>query len=56
MDDIDGKDDEYIARRMNEELEHLVLPSLEQYTWILKLLKTRKKGEIEPYQRKDLYR
>lgn len=56
MDDIDGKDDKYIARRMNEELEYLVSPNLEQYTWILKLLKTRKEGEIEPYQRKDLYR
>ncbi|EKT57511.1 lauroyl-Kdo(2)-lipid IV(A) myristoyltransferase [Providencia sneebia] len=56
MDDIDGKDDSYIARRMNEELEHLVAPNPEQYTWILKLLKTRKGDEIEPYQRKDLYR
>ncbi|WP_241553251.1 hypothetical protein, partial [Shigella flexneri] len=27
----------------------------EQYTWILKLLKTRKPGEIQPYKRKDLY-
>ncbi|KPD02877.1 lauroyl-Kdo(2)-lipid IV(A) myristoyltransferase [Moellerella wisconsensis] len=55
MDDIDGKDDNYIARRMNEELEQLVRPNPEQYTWILKLLKTRKEGEIEPYQRDDLY-
>lgn len=55
MDDIDGKDDNYIARRMNEELEQLVSPNPEQYTWILKLLKTRKEGEIEPYQRDDLY-
>nr|WP_314265868.1 lauroyl-Kdo(2)-lipid IV(A) myristoyltransferase [uncultured Moellerella sp.] len=55
MDDIDGQDDRYIARRMNEELEYLVKPNPEQYAWILKLLKTRKEGEIEPYQRDDLY-
>ncbi|UDG80859.1 Lipid A biosynthesis myristoyltransferase [Candidatus Hartigia pinicola] len=56
MDDIAGRDDEYIARRMNEELEHLVAPYPEQYTWILKLLKTRKVNDIEPYLRDDLYR
>ncbi|KAA1187311.1 lauroyl-Kdo(2)-lipid IV(A) myristoyltransferase [Photorhabdus heterorhabditis] len=54
MDDIDGKDDAFIARRMNEELEQLVRPNPEQYTWILKLLKTRKQGDIEPYNREDL--
>ncbi|WP_438672202.1 LpxL/LpxP family acyltransferase, partial [Serratia marcescens] len=48
-------DDHTIARRMNEEVEIFVTPHLEQYTWILKLLKTRKPGEIEPYKRKDLY-
>ncbi|MDC9588882.1 lauroyl-Kdo(2)-lipid IV(A) myristoyltransferase [Xenorhabdus sp. XENO-10] len=54
MDDIAGQDDAYIARRMNEELEELVKPNPEQYTWILKLLKTRKEGDIEPYKRKEL--
>ncbi|MGB8664366.1 MAG: lauroyl-Kdo(2)-lipid IV(A) myristoyltransferase, partial [Serratia inhibens] len=49
-------DDPYIARRMNEEVENLVGPNPEQYTWILKLLKTRKEGETEPYSRDDLYR
>ena len=54
MDDIEGQDDRYIARRMNEELEALVSPTPEQYTWILKLLKTRKEGEIEPYARENI--
>ena len=44
------------CRRMNEEVENLVGPNPEQYTRILKLLKTRKEGEIEPYSRDDLYR
>ncbi|MBW7983306.1 lauroyl-Kdo(2)-lipid IV(A) myristoyltransferase [Enterobacillus tribolii] len=56
MDDIAGADDHTIARRMNEEVEQLVGPHPEQYTWILKLLKTRKDGEIEPYKRDDLWR
>ncbi|WMY76210.1 lauroyl-Kdo(2)-lipid IV(A) myristoyltransferase [Buttiauxella selenatireducens] len=55
MDDLVDADDNTIARRMNEEVEILVGPNLEQYTWILKLLKTRKEGEIEPYRRKELY-
>lgn len=55
MDDLLEADDNTIARRMNEEVENLVGPNLEQYTWILKLLKTRKEGETEPYQRKELY-
>ncbi|PHM60175.1 lauroyl-Kdo(2)-lipid IV(A) myristoyltransferase [Xenorhabdus ishibashii] len=54
MNDLAGQDDAYIARRMNEELEELVKPNPEQYTWILKLLKTRKEGDIEPYKREDL--
>ena len=54
MDDLADADDAYIARRMNEEVELLVNPNPEQYTWILKLLKTRKEGEIEPYVRKDI--
>jgi lauroyl-KDO2-lipid IV(A) myristoyltransferase len=56
MDDLMTADDHTIARRMNEEVELLVGPHLEQYTWILKLLKTRKPGEIQPYKRNDLYR
>jgi hypothetical protein len=36
-------------------LARFVTPHTEQYTWILKLLKTRKPGEIEPYKRKELY-
>ncbi len=44
----------YIARRMNEEVEILVTPNPEQYAWILKLLKTRRNGETEPYRRDDL--
>ncbi|WP_444420512.1 LpxL/LpxP family acyltransferase, partial [Serratia marcescens] len=56
MDDLAEADDPHIARRMNEEVENLVGPNPEQYTWILKLLKTRKEGEIEPYSRDDLYR
>lgn len=56
MDDLLTADDATIARRMNEEVEIFVGPHTEQYTWILKLLKTRKPGEIQPYKRKDLYR
>lgn len=48
-------DDESAARAMNEAVEALVEPDLAQYTWILKLLKTRKNEEIEPYSRQDLY-
>lgn len=55
MDDLNDADDNRIARRMNEEVEIFVRPNLEQYTWILKLLKTRKEGEVEPYSRKELY-
>ncbi|KAF0679300.1 lauroyl-Kdo(2)-lipid IV(A) myristoyltransferase [Enterobacter hormaechei] len=55
MDDLLTADDHTIARRMNEEVEVLVGPHKEQYTWILKLLKTRKPGETEPYKRKELF-
>ena len=55
MDDLLEADDNTIARRMNEEVEVFVGPHPEQYTWILKLLKTRKPGEPEPYKRKDLF-
>ncbi|MEA1065262.1 lauroyl-Kdo(2)-lipid IV(A) myristoyltransferase [Erwinia sp. HR93] len=55
MDDLAQADDNTIARRMNEEVEIFVGPHPEQYTWILKLLKTRLKGEIQPYKRNDLW-
>lgn len=54
MDDLSEVDETTLARRMNEEVEKFVRPNPEQYTWILKLLKTRKDGETEPYQREDL--
>lgn len=49
MTDLDQADAVTIARRMNEEIEQLVGPHPEQYTWILKLLKTRKPGDPDPY-------
>ncbi|CRH34145.1 Lipid A biosynthesis (KDO)2-(lauroyl)-lipid IVA acyltransferase [Pantoea ananatis] len=55
MDDLLDADDRQLARRMNEEVEVFVRPHPEQYTWILKLLKTRKEGDIEPYSRDELY-
>lgn len=55
MDDLLDADDVTLARRMNEEVEIFVRPNPEQYTWILKLLKTRKPGEKEPYDRQELY-
>jgi lauroyl-Kdo2-lipid IVA myristoyltransferase len=51
MDDIAEASERDIARRMNEEVEMLVRPNPEQYTWILKLLKTRKPGDPDPYRR-----
>lgn len=56
MDDLNNADDNTIARRMNEEVERFVGPHPAQYTWILKLLKTRRPGDTEPYRRKDLFR
>lgn len=55
MSDIAEADANTIARRMNEEVEKLVSPNPEQYVWVLKFLKTRKEGDIEPYKRKDLW-
>ncbi len=55
MNDLVDADDACIARRMNEEVEILVRPNPEQYAWVLKLLKTRKSGDIEPYVRNDLF-
>ena len=55
MDDLLEADDHTIARRMNEEVEIFVGPRPEQYIRILKLLKTRKPGEIQPYKRKKIF-
>ncbi|CAJ0991906.1 lauroyl-Kdo(2)-lipid IV(A) myristoyltransferase [Pantoea sp. Nvir] len=55
MEDLLNADDKTLARRMNEEVEIFVRPYPEQYSWILKLLKTRKEGDIEPYKRQELY-
>lgn len=55
MDDLLGQDDNTVARRMNEEVEAFVTPNPEQYAWILKLLKTRQNGDVEPYRRDDLF-
>nr|WP_248431019.1 lauroyl-Kdo(2)-lipid IV(A) myristoyltransferase [Escherichia coli] len=41
--------DAQIARQINEVIEKFVRPHPEQYTWILKFLKTRKAGEEDPY-------
>lgn len=38
-----------IARQMNKTVEILVGPHPEQYVWVLKLLKTRKSNEADPY-------
>ncbi|EOL4571279.1 lauroyl-Kdo(2)-lipid IV(A) myristoyltransferase, partial [Escherichia coli] len=46
---IRQKSDAHIARQINEVVENFVRPHPEQYTWILKLLKTRKEGEEDPY-------
>lgn len=54
MEGLEQADDPTLARRMNEEVEIFVRPHPEQYTWILKLLKTRREGDTEPYVRKDL--
>lgn len=40
----------YIAQRTNKKFELLIHPYLEQYVWVLKFLKTRKKGELSPYR------
>ncbi|MXP56181.1 lauroyl-Kdo(2)-lipid IV(A) myristoyltransferase [Pantoea sp. Mhis] len=50
MKNLLSADSKSLARRINEEVEIFVRPHLEQYTWILKLLKTRKQGDIEPYR------
>ncbi|MEB7742479.1 lauroyl-Kdo(2)-lipid IV(A) myristoyltransferase [Escherichia coli] len=42
-------DNKMIARQMNKTVEILVGPHPEQYVWVLKLLKTRKSNEADPY-------
>ncbi len=46
---IRQESDAHIARQINEVVENFVRPHPEQYTWFLKLLKTRKAGEDDPY-------
>lgn len=49
MQGLDHADNKQLARMMNQQVEQLVGPYPEQYTWILKLLKTRKPGDADPY-------
>ncbi|AHF74281.1 Lipid A biosynthesis (KDO) 2-(lauroyl)-lipid IVA acyltransferase [Candidatus Sodalis pierantonius str. SOPE] len=51
MEALTDADAATVARRMNEAVETLVRPNPEQYTWVLKLLKTRKPGDPNPYKR-----
>lgn len=46
---IASADNKMIARQMNKIVEILVGPHPEQYVWVLKLLKTRKSNEADPY-------
>lgn len=46
---IASADNKTIARQMNKTVEILVGPHSEQYVWVLKLLKTRKSNEADPY-------
>lgn len=46
---IASADNKMIARQMNKTVEILVGPHPEQYVWVLKLLKTRKSNEANPY-------
>ena len=46
---ITSADNKTIARQMNKTVEILVGPHPEQYVWVLKLLKTRKSNEADPY-------
>lgn len=54
-DELSDVDHKTQARRMNQEVESFVRPHPEQYTWILKLLKTRKEGDSDPYKNKNLF-
>ena len=49
MESIVNTDNKTIARQINKEVEILVGPHPEQYVWVLKLLKTRKSNEVDPY-------
>ena len=46
---IASADNKMIARQLNKTVEILVGPHPEQYVWVLKLLKTRKSNEADPY-------
>lgn len=46
---IASADNKMIARQTNKTVEILVGPHPEQYVWVLKLLKTRKSNEADPY-------
>lgn len=46
---IASADNKTIARQMNKTVKILVGPHPEQYVWVLKLLKTRKSNEADPY-------
>lgn len=46
---IASADNKMIARQMSKTVEILVGPNPEQYVWVLKLLKTRKSNEANPY-------
>lgn len=46
---IASADNKMIARQMNKTVEIFVGPHPEQYVWVLKLLKTRKSNEADPY-------
>ena len=46
---IASADNKTIVRQMNKTVEILVGPHPEQYVWVLKLLKTRKSNEADPY-------
>ncbi|UDG79723.1 lauroyl-Kdo(2)-lipid IV(A) myristoyltransferase [Candidatus Steffania adelgidicola] len=50
MEALRNADEATVARCMNQVVETLVRPHLEQYAWVLKLLKTRKPGDPNPYQ------
>lgn len=49
MTDFAGMSEEQIAREMNIVVESFVKRFPEQYTWILRFLKTRKEGDCSPY-------
>lgn len=54
MENLVDADKEHIARAMNEQVEYFVKRNPEQYTWLLKILKTRKQGDVDPYSRSDI--